>query len=91
MSTFGLDCFFVVAVTVGTFFFSRLFGIPSRIPVHFAFFGSLAFFLGAYMTGSGFTARHYVTAGTPRLVWKVVGILCWCGALIAIVWSAAAP
>lgn len=87
MLRLGLDCLLTTVVVGGTFFLTVLLGIASRIPVHFAFFGSLAFFFGKYMTSSGFRARHYVTTGTPEVIWKIAGILCWVGSTISIIYE----
>jgi hypothetical protein len=53
--------------------------------VIFAVVGSIAFFFGKYLTGSGIFARyHNVNTPTPEMIWKLAGIICWIVAGISI-------
>ena len=51
------------------------------------FFGGVSFFLGPYITGSGFFMRGaYVDAVTPTFAWRIFGILLWLAAGITMLY-----
>jgi hypothetical protein len=44
-------------------------------------FGSLSFFFGPYLIGSGgWIHAHKVNAPTPEIAWRVLGVLLWLSA-----------
>ena len=78
MRRFLYKILMVVVITAAILSFGSMLRIKPEgwsIPV---FLGSAFFFMGEFLTGSGFTFRfHYISRPTPEAAWKFLGILCW--------------
>lgn len=58
--------------------------VEDGLHIIFAIVGSISFFFGKYLTGSGSFARyHLVNTATPEIIWKIAGIICWVIAAIS--------
>jgi len=83
---FIVKCVFFCLVTGGAIFICQLLDIESSAPIILTLFGSISFFFGEHMTGSGFFMKfHYVDTETPEAVWKMLGILLWIIAAVSII------
>ena len=70
--------FMTVIVTAAILSFGSMLDIEPPGWAISAFLGSAFFFMGEFLTGSGFTLRlHYINRPTPEAAWKFLGILCW--------------
>ena len=79
-----IDCICFVVVSGAAVLLVRWFNVGEGLHVLFAAVGAFTFFFGWHLTGSGFWSRfHYVGSGTPEIIWKAMGIICWIVALIS--------
>ena len=70
--------FLVALITAAILSLGSMLGIKSGGWSILAFLGSAFFFMGEFLTGSGFTLRlHYINRPTPEAAWKFLGIICW--------------
>ena len=78
MYWFLIDCIFAICVSGAALILAHWLNVSDGFHVIFAVVGSIAFFFGKYLTGSGMFARyHYVNTPTPEMIWKLAGIICW--------------
>ncbi len=79
-----VDCVCFVITSVTALLLVHWFNVGEGLHILFAAMGSFTYFFGKYLTGSGFWSRfHYVGVGTPEIIWKAMGIICWLGAAIS--------
>ena len=75
------------AMMYGTAVLSQQIEANPLIAPSLVFFGGVSFFLGPYITGSGFFMRGaYVSAVSPTLAWRIFGILLWIAAGITMLY-----
>lgn len=85
MNWFLIDCISTIVVSGAVLILVQWLNVGDGYHILFAVLGSLAFFFGKYLTGSGvFVRYHYINASTPEAVWKFTGIVCWIVAAISI-------
>ncbi len=84
MYWFLIDLICVIAVSAFTLLMVQWLNVDDGLHIIFATVGSLSFFFGKYLTGTGVFARyHLVSTATPEIIWKIAGIICWAVAAIS--------
>jgi hypothetical protein len=79
-----VDFICVAVISGATLFLVKWFDVGEGLHVFFAVIGSLAYFFGKYLTGSGaFAHFRYVNSPSPEIIWKVSGIICWIVAAVS--------
>jgi hypothetical protein len=85
MYWFLIDCICAIVVSGAVVVLVQWLNVKDGYHILFAAVGSLTFFFGKYLSGSGMFARyHYVNTPTPEIVWKLAGIICWIAAAISV-------
>lgn len=84
MYGFLIDVVCLIAVSGSFVLLVQWLHVEDGLHILFAVVGSVSFFFGKYLTGSGAFARyHYINAPTPEIVWKLAGVICWITATIS--------
>jgi hypothetical protein len=79
-----IDLICVIAVSAFAVLMVQWLHVDDGLHILFATLGSLSFFFGKYLTGSGDFARfHLVNTATPEVIWKMAGIICWAVAAVS--------